>query len=157
MKLSIERTIEYQPAEGPALKVTLTSCNVLTTGRYEHVYMPAAREWYIAATEKAPEDVVKTVRDNPAATDGEIRWLFWLADRCYGWALTIASIRTVSECVNGKWKKISIPESWFNPGSYMESLPDDLSDELMIQARVCNPHMFQPTDAEKKIGVLRVT
>jgi len=157
MKLTVERTIEYQPAEGSALKITLASCNVLTTGRYEHTYMPAAREWYIAATERKPEDVVKAVRENPTDLDAETRWLFWLADKCYGWALTIASIQTIAECVNGKWKKTAIPESWFNPGSYMESLPDDLSDELMLQARVCNPHMFQPTDAEKKIGVLKVT
>lgn len=160
MKLSIERTITYQPpGDEPAIRITLASCNVLTNGRYDHMYLPAARQWLIAATDKDPGEIIAEVRENPGQISQEAQWLFWLVDKAYGWALVCASVRKVEQKTDDGWEETGIPDAWLNPGDYMEALPDDLSDELMKQARACNPHLFKPDDSddqEKKIGVISV-
>ncbi len=87
MKLSIERTITYQPpGDAAELRITLASCNVLTTGRYEHTYLRAAREWFKVATDKTMGDTLKDIKETKEGStpSDDAVWLLWLVDKVLG-------------------------------------------------------------------------
>lgn len=96
--LLAKATIEFIDDNGRLWRLHLSSFNVLARGMYEQLYLQAARDWYIAAIDMLPENVVgdhrKRMEKKEQATREQL-YHFWLAERSYGWAMALASLQRV--------------------------------------------------------------
>lgn len=159
-------TVTYVDDNKQTWRFTVSAMNVIARGMYEQMYLTAARDWYIAAIGKKPEDVIAAhaAARKKEEVSRQLTYEFNLSDRVYAWAMILASLTHVEQMVSGAladgtavWQPVEIPDGWRTPVGMMETMKGDLFFELSFQAYRHNTDVLfdADDDQEKKRGVIR--